>query len=135
VRDVVLLAGATVLALAAVAGAVIGGGDSTVLVSPPEAVAESFVRDLIVRRYELAMEYVDEASGVSLTTVRRGGDLLARQLGPVMANDAQGERSTIAGSTASAVVLVRAPRAVKQMSVRLVRVPGGTWRVAGWTVE
>jgi hypothetical protein len=132
-RDVLTPAAITALALAAVAAVVIGGQDSTVLASPPEAVAESFVRALVAHRDDLAMEYVDDASGVSLTTVRLRGEAMRRRFGAAVPNDVEGARSTIRGATATADVRVVQPAGTAWLSVSLVRTPGGVWRVANWT--
>jgi hypothetical protein len=47
-------------AMLLVAGAVFGLNDSTVLVPPPEAVAEGFARALVAGRYDRALPYLSE---------------------------------------------------------------------------
>lgn len=118
---------ALAVALAVVAGVVLAGGDSTVLVEPPEAVAETFVRDLVARRHELAMSYVEERSGVSLTTVRLGAEELRARAGDVVPNDVDGRDSVISGSRAEAEVEIRRPgKPPLTIALSLVRTAAGT---------
>jgi hypothetical protein len=123
---------ATATALGIVAGAVLVGHDTTLLVSPPEAVAESFVRDLVARRNELAMEYVDGTSGVSITTVRLGADALRRDVRDAVAGDVHGDRVAIEGDRATARVTIDAPDGTAAVIVEMRRTSEGVWRITGW---
>ena len=56
---------ATLVALAFVAAIVMEGRDTTVLVPPPDAVAEEFARHIAAKRYDRAIQDVDERSGIT----------------------------------------------------------------------
>ena len=126
------VAGATALASGVIAAVVLIGHDTRALVSPPEAVAESFVSDLVARRYDLAMGYVDQTSGVSVTTVRLGGDALRRETGDAAPNDVEGDQAVIDGDRGTAIVTIHSPRRTVVVLVEMRRAGDGVWRVAGW---
>jgi hypothetical protein len=131
-RRAAAVAGATALASGVIAAVVLLGRDTTALVSPPEAVAESFVSDLVARRYDLAMRYVDRTSGVSVTTVRLGADALRREAGDAAPNDVDGDQAVIDGDRATAIVTIRSPGRTVVLLVEMRRAADGVWRVTGW---
>jgi hypothetical protein len=81
--DMVEVVSATVLMLGVVAAVVIGGQDSTYFVPPPEAVAESFTREIAARRYDRAMQFVEPASGITEINARLGGEALHARAGAI----------------------------------------------------
>ena len=103
-RRVAAVAAATVLVLGAIAAVVLIGHDTTVFVSPPEAVAESFVRQLVARG----------------------------EFGDAVPNDVEGERAAIDGDRATAAVAIDAPGRMVSLLVEMRRVPEGIWRVTDW---
>jgi hypothetical protein len=58
VKELAIVAGVIALGLVVVGGVVFGTGDRQLFVPPPETVAESFTRELVQRRYELATKYL-----------------------------------------------------------------------------
>lgn len=78
-------------ALAVVTAAVLGlvglsisvFGDRETLVSPPEAVAEDFVRALAMGRYDVALRYVDPHAGISRDEIRGWSDALRSRAGGI----------------------------------------------------
>ena len=128
--DLVKVLTATLLALGVLAVIVIGGQDSTYFVPPPEAVAESFTREIASRRYDRAMQSVDPASGITEINARLGGEELHARAGAV--DNVEGDPGTISGdrATASAVLLTEKAGRVRYI-FRLAR-RGHTWKIVGW---
>lgn len=83
-RDVLPTLGIAAAALALIAIVVFGGGDRQVLVPPPDAVAESFTREVVEGRYQLASKYLsrDLRKRVSAADLRRRFRPVRAQLGP-----------------------------------------------------
>ena len=131
-RDLLQLGLVVACGLMVVAAAVLIGHDTTMLVSPPEAVAETFVRNLLASRYDIAMQEVDDRSPVSLATVSDTAEALKRACGNAEPNAADGDRATIAGDEAEAVVAVRSRSRTIRWVLELRRVEVGVWRVTGW---
>lgn len=118
------------LALAVVAGVVIGGHDTTVFVSPPEAVAEEFTRKLATGRYDMALEHLAQSDRGVLPVVRTSGETLRAQAGEV--NQVQGESSAIAGDEATARVTIATENAGDvRWTFRLVR-QDFEWKIRDW---
>lgn len=69
--------------LGLVAGSIVGLGDRETLVSPPEAIAEDFVRAMATGRYDVAMRYVDPRSGISREQIRGWSDALRAEAGGI----------------------------------------------------
>jgi hypothetical protein len=78
-----------IVALALVRVAVPRGEVATVLVPPPEAVAESFARHVAAKRYDPAMKYVDWRSDITRDTVREVSQRLRDRAGRVNQVDAE----------------------------------------------
>ena len=106
---VAAVAGAMLLVLGAMAAVVLIGHDTTVFVSPPEAVAENFVRKLVAR-----------------------GEMGDAIPGDAVPNDVVGEQATIKGDRATATVTIHAPGRMVSLLVELRRAPEGVWRVTEW---
>jgi hypothetical protein len=128
--DLAKVLGATAVALAVVAAVVIGGQDSTYFVPPPEAVAESFTREIASRRYDRAMQHVDPTSGITEINARLGGEELHTRAGEI--DEMHGDPGTISGdrATASAVLVTEKAGRVRYM-FRLAR-RGHTWKIVEW---
>jgi hypothetical protein len=129
--DVAKVLAATVVALAVVAGVVIGGQDSTYFVPPPEAVAESFTREVATRRYDRAMEFVDPTSGITAINARLGSEELHGRAGAI--NDVKGDPGAITGerATASAVLTTEKAGRVRYF-FRMAR-RAHTWKIVEWS--
>jgi hypothetical protein len=129
--DVFKIVGAAAIALAVVAAVVVAGGDTRMFVPPPEAVAEEFGRRLATRRYALALEDVDAASGISFTTVRLGGESLHALAGAI--DQVTGDADATVGDQASASVRFQTGRAgTVRHRFELVR-RRGLWKIAAWS--
>ena len=130
-RDALSVVLVAALALAVTFVAVVLRGDQTVMVPPPEAVGEQFARQVAARRYDRALQYVDEGSGITLTTVRLGGEAVLERSGAV--DQVEGEPGSIQGqhSTASAVLITEAGRI--RFGYRLER-RRGLWKIVEWEI-
>jgi hypothetical protein len=118
------------LALIVTFVAVVVGGDSTITVPPPESVAEQFARQIAVRRYDRALQHVDDSSGISLTMVRLGGEALHARGGAV--DQVEGEAGSIEGDRSTASALLTTERAGRvRYAFRLVR-RSGVWKIVEW---
>jgi hypothetical protein len=129
--DVVKVVVATLVVLAAVAGVVIGGQDSTYFVPPPQAVVENFTRDIAARRYDRAVKFVDPMSGITEINVRLGGAELHARAGAI--EQVEGEPGVIAGdrATASAVLITENAGRMRYF-FRLAR-SSNTWKIVEWS--
>jgi hypothetical protein len=123
------LAAAWMLALLLVGVIVFAGGDTTVFVSPPEAVAEEFTRKLAEERYEMALEHLAAGGRELLPTVRRSGEHLRAQAGAI--TQVQGESSAITGHTATAMVTITADAGDLHWNFDFVR-QHGEWKIREW---
>jgi hypothetical protein len=131
VSDFFKVLGTTILALGVVAGVVIAGQDSTYFVPPPEAVAESFTREIAARRYDRAIPFVDPASGITEINVRLGGGELHARAGQI--DNVEGVPGVIRGeeATASAVLITEGAGRV-QYFFRLAR-REYAWKIVEWS--
>lgn len=129
--DLLKVLSVSLLALAIVAGAVFYGDDTTVTVPPPEVVAEEFTRQVAARRYDRALTYVDRHSGITLVTVRLGGEALHRRAGAI--DRVEGEPGRIDATrqaTATAVLTTQRDGRVRY-AFRFARVDG-VWKITVW---
>jgi hypothetical protein len=119
----------TAIALGVAAGGA-SVGDGKTVVPPPESVVEEFARQIAARRYDRAMEHIDNRSGISFTTVRLGGEALQERAGDV--DSVEGEPGEMAGdrATASAVLTTRRAGRIRY-SCGLQR-RNGLWKIAEW---
>ena len=130
-RRAALVAILSLFALAVVGVAVGPGHDSTILVPPPDAVAESFMHQVQARRYDRAMQYVDPSSGISVETIRISARALDARTGGIQLLEGQDPR--IAGDTATAVVWLKTARGGElRPSFSLVR-RSAQWRITEWS--
>jgi hypothetical protein len=108
---------AIALALLLIAGVVFGLNDSSVLVPPPEAVVEGFVRQLAADRYEMALPYLSrelraqtiEATLRELTSQlkSRTGKILNVQGEPGRVDKDQSEAAALLETASSATTRIR----------------------------
>lgn len=82
-KEAAALAVVTAAVLGLVGLSIFALGDRETLVSPPEAVAEDFVRALATGRYDIAMRYVDPHAGISRDEIRGWSDALRSQAGGI----------------------------------------------------
>ena len=129
-KDLLWIAGATAIALGVVALAVGPGHDRLTLVSPPEAVAEDFVRRLAAGRYDRAVDHLETTAGAEATVIVQG-ESLRQRAGEV--NQVEGEEGSIDGDTATASTRISTSDAGElEWEFSLVR-RSGTWKIIGWT--
>ena len=126
--------GVLAVALSVCAAAVFGLGDGRTLVSPPEAVAEDFLRATWKKRYPQALHGLSEEARArideeDLAVVRARLDEATGGI-----EDVRGLEGRIAGDAAEAYGEVRGRRGSVRVPLRLVR-ERGVWRVAGLSVE
>jgi hypothetical protein len=102
VKNLAYLSLTIAAALALIAGIVFGLGDRTVFVPPPEAIVESFVRELETNRYERAMSYLsrERREKVNPETLKELTGLLRQRTGEI--TDVRGEKGWIQGDRAEA---------------------------------
>ena len=117
------------VALGVCAAAVFGLGDGATMVSPPEAVAEDFLRAVWMRRYPQAARYLDGDA-----RVRLGPDALVAARARLEEatggiRDVAGEESRISGEGAEGIAAVRGARATARVTLRMRR-EKGEWRVS-----
>jgi len=119
----------TAVALGASAAGVIVGDGRTV-VPPPESVVEQFSRHVAARRYDRALQHVDDQSGITLTTVRLASDALHERAGGI--DQVEGEPGIIAGDRAAAAAVLTTRRAGRiRYACRLHR-RNGLWKISEW---
>jgi hypothetical protein len=128
-RELTLIAGTMAVALGVIAVAVGPGHDTMTFVSPPEAVAEEFVRQLATGRYDRAVDHLENKNGAEpMVTVQ--GESLRRQAGEV--NQVEGEEGSIDGDTATASTRITTSNAGElEWNFSLVR-REGTWKISDW---
>jgi hypothetical protein len=127
-KALLLVAAVTAGAFAVVAGSVVAGGDTSTLVSPPEAVVEEFVRKLATGRYNVARAHLVEDSPTARERIREASDTLRARAGAI--NQVEGKPGAIDGDRATATVLISTARAGDiTMEFALMR-SSGSWRIA-----
>ena len=109
-------------------GAVFGLHDHQTFVPPPEAVVESFTRQLVQRRYDLAVSYLggNLRANTDGDRLRARFDPLRQRIGTP--NQVSGERDWMEGSEASARALVEGESGSAVLQFRLAR-EQGLWRI------
>ena len=131
-KELVWIAGATVLALGVVGLAVGPGHDTRLFVSPPEVVAEEFVRHLATGRYDRAVKHLAETAGAEAAVTVQGKALRARA-GDV--NNVEGEAGTDSGDLATASTRIMTSDAGElEWTFSLVR-RDGIWRISEWRTD
>ena len=129
VKDLAIAAGLVVLSLAIVGGVVFGFGDEETLVSPPEIVAEEFLRALGHGRVEPArgMLASDAERATSTAEVRRVSRSFRARIGRL-----DDVRATVAVRRRDTTIVraqVEGQRAIAELTLPLVR-ENGVWVVA-----
>jgi hypothetical protein len=102
VKNLIYISLTIAAALALIAGVVFGLGDTTVLVPPPEAMVEGFMRELVTKRYERTMPYLSQElrAEVRPETLKEVTDRLRQRAGEI--RDVRGEKGWIQGDRAEA---------------------------------
>jgi hypothetical protein len=130
VRDLGGIVATFAVALLFVGVVVLAGHDTTVLVSPPEAVAEEFTRKLAGGRYEVALQHLEEGGEAALPAVRQSAESLRARARAV--NQVEGESSAITGDEATATVAITTSAAGElRWQFALVR-RAGEWKIREW---
>lgn len=128
---VLKVAVATAVVLGLLAGVVLGLGDGSLFVSPPEAVAEQFVRKLGSRRWAPARHHLtpELAAALDEAALRASADAFEERWGPIQA--VEGRRGPRSGDQAWASAEVTTTRHQGlPVAIPLLR-RSGEWRVAG----
>jgi len=94
-------------------------GDATLLVPPPEVVAESFYRQIESGRYDRARPLLSERQQVTTDSLRRLHEALERRSGPI--EHVEGLAASRADTAAVARVELRASSGTSVLRVELVR--------------
>ena len=130
-RELLFAIATIAAALVVVAAAVFGAHDADTLVSPPEAVAEDFGRELAMARYTLSRKYLSAEQ----RRQQSANDLKARfepwraRIGKFDAAEAR--ELSREGDRSSAACELQGDRSTVSLSVLLVR-QHGLWRVERW---
>ena len=127
-RDLLPTLAAIGLALAIVAGS-IAAGDRQLFVPPPEAVAENFVRELVMGRYDLAAKYLrsDLRRSIGARGLRERFAPMRSTLGAINGVDAEPE--FMSSDHAAAHASVDAQHGHASISLRFTR-EYGLWVVS-----
>jgi len=129
-KDLLVVAAVAAGALGVVAGSVGAGHDTDILVSPPEAVVEQFVRKLAGARYDVALAHLDDRSPAVRVRIRTTSDALRARAGAI--GQVEGRRGVIDGDRATATAIVTTERAGDiTMEFRLIR-HAGSWRIVSF---
>ena len=132
-KDLLPLVLVSAVALGVVAAAVGLAHDTTTLVSPPESVAEQFVRKLARGRYDVARQHLVQDSPSMRERTRTTSDMLRARAGAIA--QVAGKPSVIEGDTATATVVVTTARAGEiVLEFALVR-HTGSWRITSFELE
>jgi hypothetical protein len=126
-KELLLIAVATAAALGVVAASVLVARDTTTLASPPETVAEEFVRQLATGRYDRALKHLAEPTG-ALQAMTSQGQALRARAGAI--DLVEGEGGAIMGDSATASTRIKTSRA-GELHARfdLVR-QRGVWKIS-----
>jgi hypothetical protein len=121
-------------ALALIAAAVFGAGDADLFVPPPEAVAESFARQLVTSRYDLATKYLSTGlrRRVDAAGLRHRYEPMRKALGKI--NQVEAETESRSAVDAVARASVHGDGGTAPLRMRLVR-EHGLWvlgALPGW---
>jgi hypothetical protein len=110
-------------------GAAVLLGDRETVVSPPDAVAEGFMRKVVSRRYPLALDHLtkEAESRVSTERLRGLGERIRMQAGTIYEVTASVEGTK--PESAHVTVEIRGRRAAVRVPVEL-RIEQGVWKVS-----
>jgi hypothetical protein len=113
-----------------VAAAAVVQGDTRTVVPPPESVVEQFARHVAARRYDRALQHVDDRSGITLTTVRLSGEALHERAGSI--DQVESEPGTTAAGTATASAALTTRRGGRIRFLCSLERRNGLWKIAEW---
>jgi Zn-dependent alcohol dehydrogenase len=133
-KDIGIVPLVVTIGLAVVASAVFAGGDRSILVAPAEAVAESFVRQLGMARYELARHFLasDVENRTSSEDLRGTFEPLRQHTGKP--DQVETAISMTGDTTARVLVTLEGRRSTASMYIDLRR-EHGEWKVAKWPLD
>lgn len=127
-RDLLIVLAVVASGLVLAAGAVFGLGDRQTFVPPPEAVVESFTREVVQRRYELAVNYLARnlRAANAADTLRATFDPMRQRIGTP--NQVSSEPDWMQESEASARARIDGEFGNAVLPFRLAR-ERGLWRI------
>lgn len=133
-KDVGYVAIVIAAGLAVVAVSVFAGHDRSVLVAPPDAVSEAFVRELGMARYELARNYLarDVKAKTFEADLRATFEPLRQQTG--RPDQVETRTSSMNGDSARVLAVFEGRQSTAAMYVDLIR-EHGVWKVATWPLD
>jgi hypothetical protein len=125
----ILLIVAAIAAGLTLTGISTGSGDRQTLVPPPEAVAESFARELSERRYELAARYLSDGLRRSMghEGLRAWFDPVRQRLGET--NQVSADREWMDEESAAARAAIDSEHGTAVLHVRMTR-ERSLWKIA-----
>jgi hypothetical protein len=128
-RDLLIVLAVVAGGLAIAAGAVFGLHDRQTFVPPPEAVVEGFAREVVQRRYELAVNYLarDLRAKTGADGLRATFDPMRQRIGTP--NQVSGEPDWMEEFAASARARIDGESGSAVLPFQLVR-EQGLWRIA-----
>jgi hypothetical protein len=129
VRQIVAVLVVIATGLAIAAGSAFGLHDTETLVPPPEAVTEGFTRELVERRYGLALNYLarDLRATTDAASLRARMEPMRQRLGTP--NQVSAVTYWVRESDAAARALVDADAGTAVLEFALIR-ENGLWRIA-----
>ena len=133
-KDVGIVVFVALVGLVVVAIAVFAGGDRSVLVAPPDATAESFVRELGMERYDLAHRFLgsDLQKQVSPAKLRQAFEPLRAGIG--RPDQVETTASWKNGHEARVLATYEGRRGSAALYVDLVR-EHGLWKIGRWPLD
>jgi len=133
-KDIATLALVIAIGMAVVATAVFAGRDTSVFVPPPDAVAEAFVRELGMARYELARRFLtnDLEQQMSADDLRGGFEQLRQHTGKP--DQVVTTPSMMTDDTARVLARLEGRQSTATMYVDLRR-EHGEWKVINWPLD
>jgi hypothetical protein len=131
VRAILISAGTVAAALTLVAAVVFGARDSALFVSPPEAVAEGFGRQLASARYDLSRSYLssDARRLETARVIEERFEPVRRRIGVL--NHAEATERWSDGDRASAMCELQGEHGTVALKLVLTR-EHGLWAVESW---
>jgi len=127
-KEFLIVLAVVVAAFLFTTGAVFGLHDRHTFVPPPESVAEGFARQLVMRRYDLAVNYLGRAlrATTGAAELRAQFEPMRQQIGTP--NQVSGESDWMQESEASARARVEGDSGSAVLEFRLTR-EQGLWRI------